>query len=108
MFLVLPLALVEAEGPPRVCSTRPALIEYIATQEGYYADHLTLTQKLHNPCALVYAGQRGAMPDPSGTARFKFEVDGFSACHRDVTSKLSRGISLKLGWIYLDRRGRMK
>lgn len=108
MAVLIPMAMVDVEALPTVCSQRPALITYIATKEGYYAGHPTLPQELFNPCSLVYHGQPGAVRDHTGFARFKFEVDGFSACHRDVASKLSRGISLKLGWNYLDRHGRMK
>ena len=85
---------------PATCAVRPALMERIARQEGFYRVG-TLPARLHNPGALVYAGQHGAAAGERGYARFWSDEAGWRALEADLWRKLRARRPLMTGWEYL-------
>jgi hypothetical protein len=77
-----------------------ALFHLIRVREGFFREG-SLPQRLHNPCALVYAGQPGALPADRGFAWFVADEDGAMACARDLTKKIEQHRSLRRAWGYL-------
>lgn len=67
----------------------------IAQAEGW-SEPGSLTRRLHNPGALVFAGQASARPDPSGYARFPTDEAGWEATRRDLAAKLRLGMDLPM------------
>lgn len=63
---------------------------------------------LHNPGCLVFRGQLGAKRAASGYARFRTQAEGRLALHRDIRTKLRRGMTVEQilkawnGGVYLD------
>ncbi len=57
----------------------------IALTEGW-RNPASLTRRLHNPGALVFAGQLGAAADSSGYAHFEREADGWRALQNELIS----------------------
>lgn len=52
--------------------------------------------KLHNPCALVFVGQRGAVKAAgSGYAQWADDDAGYAGCVADIKAKLARGGTVK-------------
>ena len=78
----------------------PAFKEYIATKEGYYVAG-SLPARLHNPGALVYIGQAGALRHKSGFAYFVDDKTGWAALDADLREKFRLKKSLKKAWTYL-------
>lgn len=76
------------------------LYQFIRVREGFFRNG-SLPQRLHNPCALVYAGQVGAIPADRGFAWFVADEDGAMACGRDIEKKLREHRSLRRAWRYL-------
>ena len=64
----------------------------IARMEGWWSGPEALVRRQHNPCALVFAGQRAAERGAGGYARFRTDGDGWAACERDLRLKLARGL----------------
>ena len=77
-----------------------SLMHVIAVREGFYR-HGSLPARHHNPCALVYAKQLGAIPGDHGFAWFVGDADGWMACERDLRKKIARGGNLSKAWEYL-------
>lgn len=85
------------QNPITILDTRPplqvALAEEIARQEGFYVKG-SLPARLHNPGALVFAGQKEAIRD-CGTpdlicgqyAYFPTDEAGWAALHKDIAAK---------------------
>lgn len=53
----------------------------------------SLVHRLHNPGALVFAGQPGARPASGGYASFADDAAGWTAVERDILAKLQLGLS---------------
>ena len=80
--------------------TVASLMHTIAVREGFYRRD-SLPARYHNPCALVYARQLGAVPGARGFAWFVGDADGWMACERDLRKKIARGGNLSKAWEYL-------
>lgn len=65
----------------------------IARMEGWRDPH-SLVRRLHNPGALVFAGQEAATRDKSGYARFADDAAGWRALFRDLERKRARGLDV--------------
>lgn len=63
--------------------------EAVAKKEGYY-NKGTLAHRLNNPGNLRFAGQPGAVADPSGFARFPSKEAGFNALRKQLLLDISR------------------
>lgn len=79
-----------------------ALSLMIAIREGWNKP-TALVHRLHNPCAIKYAGQRFAEPGPRGFARFATDIDGWIGCRLDIVAKVQEGRPLRRGWKYLPK-----
>jgi hypothetical protein len=83
------------------------LAQSIARHEGWGLPQ-SLVRRLHNPGALVYAGQRGATTGPRGYAVFANDTAGWTALRNDIASKFRLGITVRrmmdlwCGGCYLD------
>lgn len=70
------------------------LADSIAVHEGWYGG--SFTWKLHNPGALAYLGQNGAVAGVGGYARFSSSQAGWNALYVDLQGKLRhRGMTLR-------------
>lgn len=76
------------------------LMHYISVREGFYKRG-SLPQRYHNPCALVYAQQPGAIPGVRGFAWFVSDPDGWAACYRDIQHKAVVHHDFHRAWEYL-------
>lgn len=79
-----------------------ALSLIIAVREGWNHPG-SLVQRMHNPCALRYHGQRFATAGVRGFARFATDWDGWIGCRLDIAAKVREGRDLRRGWRYLPR-----
>jgi len=81
-----------------------ALSMIIGIREGWNRPG-SLVQRLNNPCALRYAGQRFAEPGSRGFARFATDIDGWIGCRLDIAKKVREGRerALRRAWRYLRR-----
>ncbi len=84
-----------------------AIAMTIAVKEGFFRPG-SLPRRLHNPGALVYAGQPGAIQGDIGRdaghrpyARFTTDAAGWAALERDIAKKMREGRPLKPAWKYL-------
>ena len=93
--------------PNETAETVERLAQSIARHEGWGLPG-SLVRRLHNPGALVYAGQRDATAGPQGYAVFAGDAEGWAALRNDIASKFRLGITIRgimdlwCGGCYLD------
>ena len=63
--------------------------ELIAKYEGWGVKG-SLTHKLHNPGALSFAHQKGAVRGTGGYAKWGTDAEGWKALDKDLQSKIKR------------------
>jgi hypothetical protein len=80
--------------PPPTNQTVYKICHSIARHEGWYVKN-SLVRRLHNPGALVYAGQKHAKPSETGYARFESDFDGMIALDSDIRKKIEKGMTLR-------------
>lgn len=99
-FTLLLLTALPVSWDSIPCAVRPAFSNTIAIREGWRKTG-SLVRRLHNPGALVYAGQHGAVRSTRGFASFASDAEGWYALDQDLIIKIRRGVPLRVAWAWI-------